>query len=251
MRPIFGIPRPAANHPVLRSLAILVLAPFWIQSLALHVLAANPQSTYSPITRSARRKPDELGVWHHFGATPAAPSPAPRSTGVWRHFGDGGNVPIPEPGLSPRARGVNRMHDLELEMLEMVNRDRVDPANAAETNGRANPLQWNDGLAAVARAHSIDMLSQGYFAHQDGQGRNVSERVRASGMEWQSVGENIAIYNTVASAEAAFMNEPRFTQNHRANILNVSFTELGIGIVQATNGSFYITQDFYTPLGSR
>jgi uncharacterized protein YkwD len=133
-------------------------------------------------------------------------------------------------------------------MYELINRDRADPANTPETNGRALPLRWDDRLSAVARAHSLDMLNQGYFAHEDGQGRNVAKRVEAAGMAWQSVGENIAIYGNVASAEAAFMNEPRFTRNHRANILSTSFTEVGIGIVQAPNGSLYITQDFYTSL---
>jgi len=134
---------------------------------------------------------------------------------------------------------------MEQQMLELINRDRADPENMAETYGRALALQWNESLAAVARAHSLDMLNQGYFAHEDGMGRNVANRVEAAGMEWQSVGENIALYNSVASAEAAFMNEPRFTKNHRANILNSGFTEVGIGIVQAPNGSLYITQDFY------
>ena len=45
-------------------------------------------------------------------------------------------------------------------------------------------------------------------------------------------------------AEAAFMNEPRFQHNHRANILNANYTDVGIGIVQGANGSLYITQDF-------
>jgi uncharacterized protein YkwD len=139
---------------------------------------------------------------------------------------------------------------MEQQMLELLNRDRADSANMSETGGRALPLQWDEGLAAVARTHSLDMLNQGYFSHQDGQGRTVAQRVEAAGMEWQSVGENIAIYNSVANAEAAFMNEPRFTQNHRANILNARFTEVGIGIVQAPDGSFYITQDFYSPLSN-
>jgi uncharacterized protein YkwD len=58
------------------------------------------------------------------------------------------------------------------------------------------------------------------------------------------LGENIAIYGTVLGAEAAFMNEPRFQHNHRANILNANYTDVGIGIVQGANGSIYITQDF-------
>jgi uncharacterized protein YkwD len=145
--------------------------------------------------------------------------------------------------------GFNRTQEMEQLMVELVNRERADPGNTSETNGRARPLRWNDTLAAVARAHSLDMLNQGYFSHQDPLGRSVAKRVEAAGMEWQAVGENIAIYGSVAGAEEAFMNEPRFTKNHRANILDPDFTEVGIGIVQAPNGSLYITQDFYTSLG--
>ncbi|MDR3675119.1 MAG: CAP domain-containing protein [Acidobacteriota bacterium] len=135
---------------------------------------------------------------------------------------------------------------MEQLMYELVNRDRADPANRAETNGRALPLRWNERLAAVARAHSLDMMNQGYFAHQDPQGRSVATRVEAAGMAWQAVGENIAVYDSVHGAQTAFMNEPRFTKNHRANILSSGFTEVGIGIVQAPDGSLFITQDFYT-----
>jgi uncharacterized protein YkwD len=143
---------------------------------------------------------------------------------------------------------MNRAHALEQLMVELVNRDRGDPANAPETNGRAFPLRWNERLAAVARAHSLDMLNEGYFAHQDPQGRSVADRVEAAGMEWQAVGENIAIFGNVAGAEVAFMNEPRFSKNHRANILNPDFTDVGIGVVAGPDGRLYITQDFYTPL---
>jgi uncharacterized protein YkwD len=135
---------------------------------------------------------------------------------------------------------------MEQWMWELVNHDRADPANMPETNGRALPLRWNDRLAAVARAHSLDMLNQGYFGHVDPQGRSVAGRVEAAGMRWQSVGENIAIYNNVARAEAAFMNEPRFRQNHRGNILSAELTDVGIGIVQGPDGRVYITQDFYS-----
>jgi uncharacterized protein YkwD len=140
------------------------------------------------------------------------------------------------------------MRDQELEqiMLDLVNRDRANPQNTAETSGRAFPLRWNERLADVAREHSLDMLNQGYFAHVDPKGRSVAGRIEAAGMQWQEVGENIAIYTAVDHAEAAFMNEPKFAKNHRANILNPRFSDIGIGIVTGPNGMLYITQDFYT-----
>jgi uncharacterized protein YkwD len=136
------------------------------------------------------------------------------------------------------------MADLERQMWALVNQDRLDPDTAAETGGRAQPLRWNENLAAVARAHSRDMLEQGYFDHVDPEGRNVSTRVDAAGIPWRAAGENIAIYGTILGAEGAFMNEPRFQHNHRFNILNPNFTDVGIGIVQGANGSLYVTQDF-------
>ena len=47
-------------------------------------------------------------------------------------------------------------------------------------------------------------------------------------------------------AQTAFMSEPRFQKNHRGNILNAMYTEVGIGIAQGPDGSLYITQDFVT-----
>jgi uncharacterized protein YkwD len=140
--------------------------------------------------------------------------------------------------------GANRMADLERQMWALVNHERLDPETSVETGGRALPLRWNENLAAVARAHSRDMLEQGFFDHVDPDGRTLSTRLSEGGIPWQAAGENIAIYTTVPGAEAAFMNEPRFQRNHRANILNANYTDVGIGIVKGPDGRLYITQDF-------
>lgn len=213
------------------------------------------QSTASPSTPWSNPGPtaqphNEMGVWHHFGEGQSKAAPAPSQSGGWHHFGETQN-PLPRPVPAWRSYGLSRTQEMERQMFEMVNRDRADPANISETHGRAYRLQWNDQLAAVARAHSLDMMRQGYFDHQDPQGRNVAGRIDAAGIAWQAVGENIAIAGSVPSAQAAFMNEPKFTENHRANILNTTFTEVGIGIVQGADGRLYITQDFCTPPASR
>lgn len=195
---------------------------------------------------SPKKQTRQTGVWRHFGDNVATTSTAVPSVG-WHHFGEA-VAPAPGPhefALSPKSISSS-IEGLEREMYELVNRDRSDPANQAETGGQALALRWNDQLSDVAWAHSLDMMSHGYFGHVDPQGRSVANRVEAAGMEWRAVGENIAIYDSVESAEAAFMNEPRFRKNHRANILSSNYTDVGIGIVQAPGGRFYITQDFYT-----
>jgi uncharacterized protein YkwD len=228
-------------------LAVVALIFAWAADSRRPALAAAPVPDSGKSSTSSPQRANQLGVWRHFGdGTPKPSAPAPRY-GVWRHFGPVVNPPSsPPPVPAERTATLSATQRLEQQMLELVNADRADPANAAETHGRAQPLRWNERLAAVARAHSLDMLNQGYFAHEDPEGRSVSNRVEAAGLEWQAVGENIALSGSMASAQSAFMNEPRFTKNHRANILNPSYTEIGIGIVQAPNGQLYITQDFYT-----
>jgi len=227
------------------SAGIMALSLVWAQAPGPPPPGASSQSAPPAAAQPSDQKPGESRGWRRFGQSPGAPAARPRQSDAGSRPGEGGIAP-PYSHQIPTWRNLGSNHPLGLEqqMYALVNRDRTDPANSAETKGRALPLRWNDRLAAVARAHSLEMLNQGYFSHQDRQGGSVATRVEAAGIKWQAVGENIAIYGGVVRAEAAFMSEPRFNQNHRANILNPSFTDVGIGIVQAPNGSLYITQDF-------
>jgi uncharacterized protein YkwD len=129
-------------------------------------------------------------------------------------------------------------------MWQLINRDRLDGTCAEETKGRARPLQWDARLAAVARAHSEEMARNHFFAHTGVDGSEPSMRVSRAGIQWQATGENIAKVDTVAGAEAAFMNEPKFQPNHRGNILNPDYTHVGVGVAKGANGMLYVTQEF-------
>jgi uncharacterized protein YkwD len=142
------------------------------------------------------------------------------------------------------ANSLDRTRQLELQMWALINRDRANQAYSDETMGRARALQWDEKLAAVARAHSEEMARDGFFSHEGSDGSSPARRVSMAGIKWLSTGENIANCRGVGEAESMFMNEPRFQQNHRWNILNANYTHVGIGIVRAPDGSIYITQDF-------
>jgi uncharacterized protein YkwD len=136
------------------------------------------------------------------------------------------------------------LHDLEIQMWRMVNRDRTSPQVAQETKGRAYPLTWDSRLAAVARAHSEQMAATGSFSHIEADGSSPMMRVSNAGIRWRAVGENIAKAADPAQAEALFMEEPKFSQNHRGTILNPAYNHIGIGMARAADGSLYITQEF-------
>lgn len=146
--------------------------------------------------------------------------------------------------ILPVANYRPRTDQLELQMLDLVNHDRIDPSAAEETKGRAHPLNWDGRLAAIARLHSEEMAREGFFGHEGMDGSQPSNRVSRAGIQWRSTGENIAKCRDVAEAEELFMDEPRFRQNHRGNILNPEYTHVGIGIARGPDGTLYITQEF-------
>jgi uncharacterized protein YkwD len=143
-----------------------------------------------------------------------------------------------------RASFPYRTGQLELQMWELINRDRAHQSYSSETRRRAPALQWDDRLAAVARMHSEEMARNGYFSHEGADGSSPARRVSMAGIKWASTGENIANCRGVSEAESLFMNEPKFQQNHRWNILNVNYTHVGVGIARGLDGSLYVTQEF-------
>lgn len=123
----------------------------------------------------------------------------------------------------------------EQQVLALTNTQRIAAGCPA--------LVWNDTLAAVARAHSADMAAKNYFDHNNQAGLTPAQRVLAAGYSYTITAENIAAGQATAQdVMTSWMNSP----GHKANIVNCSLRELGVGF--ATGGSYgtYWTQDFGT-----
>jgi uncharacterized protein YkwD len=116
---------------------------------------------------------------------------------------------------------------------------RVRAAMLAEVNARrrkagAPALRLSPALDKAAQGHAEDMLAHGYFAHQSPSGNSpstsVRERAHEAGFDWRAIGENIAEGQfSVAQVMEGWMNSPE----HRRNILDPAYTELGTGLVTA------------------
>ncbi|MCP6429200.1 CAP domain-containing protein, partial [Klebsiella pneumoniae] len=85
----------------------------------------------------------------------------------------------------------------------------------------------------LARNYAQDMLNRNYFSHYSPEGQSPFDRMKQAGITYSAAGENIAINRTVQQAEAAFMN----SSGHRANILNSTYTKVGIGIAFDKSGN--------------
>ena len=122
--------------------------------------------------------------------------------------------------------------DLEAQMLEMVNRERVAAG--------LRPLAPDPALTEVARAHSADMFARGYFAHVTPEGLTPFDRMTRAHVSFRIAGENLALAPTLQLAHTGLMNSP----GHRANILRPDFGRVGIGIMDGGFRGIMVSQEF-------
>lgn len=118
----------------------------------------------------------------------------------------------------------------EKEVVRLVNDIRVQ-------NG-LKPLTEDWELSRVARIKSQDMKDNNYFSHTSPIYGTPFQMIRNFGISYRSAGENIARGQATPQAVVnAWMN----SSGHRANILNPSYTRIGVGYV--ANGKYW-TQMF-------
>lgn len=118
----------------------------------------------------------------------------------------------------------------ENEVVELVNGIRIQKG--------LKPLTANWELSRVARYKSQDMVDNRYFSHTSPTYGSPFQMIRAFGLSFKTAGENIAYgQRTPQAVVNAWMN----SSGHRANILNASYTQIGVGYV--ANGHYW-TQMF-------
>src|SRR4029453_6114805 len=87
------------------------------------------------------------------------------------------------------------------------------------------------------------MANGNYFSHLSLDGRDLVDRITATGYQGLIFGENIAAgYTTPADVIAAWLGSP----GHRANLLGAKYRELGIGHAYIASSKYghYWGQDF-------
>jgi uncharacterized protein YkwD len=95
-------------------------------------------------------------------------------------------------------------------------------------------LKLNKKLSRAARRHARDMARRNYFSHDTLGGGTFVDRIRREGYlkgahTWL-VGENLGWGSHGYSRPSSIMRMWMNSAGHRANILNASFREIGIGL---------------------
>jgi len=184
--------------------------------------------------RGSRRRHKHRPAAHHTSA-PQGSAPAP----------------VPVDGacagseLRPTAEDLDAVRTAT---LCLVNRERLAHGEGA--------LKPNGDLQAAAQGHSEDMWAGDYFEHDGRHGDTPLSRMRAAGYIFSThvgyaVGENIAWATLWMATPKAIVAGWMASPGHRANILDATFQDTGVGVsphglaslARGQAGAIY-TQDF-------
>jgi hypothetical protein len=110
----------------------------------------------------------------------------------------------------------------------------VSSTNQERAQRAESSLHVTGDLVAVARRHSEAMAAQARLYHNPNVGNEVAR--------WQLLGENVGTGPGAGAVEQAFMA----SAEHRANILNPAFTEIGVSVVWVGN-RLWVTVLFREP----
>ncbi|MFG2077677.1 CAP domain-containing protein [Nonomuraea maritima] len=192
-------------------------------------LPCEPGTYYAVATdyrgRTARSKAVRLTC-----ATPA-PTPTPTST------------PTPAPS-EPRPARTTKAPEKRAPVSSVgtaVENEVVRLTNAERAKGGCGPLKHDARLREAAIGHSTDMAENDYFDHTSQDGRDMTDRIDATGFSGSAWAENIAMGQpTAAAVVKAWMD----SDGHRENIMNCDYTLIGVGAAKNAEGQIYWTQDF-------
>ena len=138
------------------------------------------------------------------------------------HPGDTVYITIPDSSVK----------SLEEQILILVNKERLQRG--------LSPVVLNWQISRVARTKSEDMRDNDYFSHNSPTHGSPFDMLRKFNIAFRSAGENIAKgQQTAEEVMQAWMN----SEDHRKNILNDDFREIGVGYAEGGGTTFW-TQIF-------
>ncbi|MEU4466323.1 CAP domain-containing protein [Streptomyces sp. NPDC024017] len=199
--------------------------------------SASPSTTASssPSAKPKQKRKQSASPTHRARKTAVPASKAPAGTAA---KSSGGGSASGSGGIRPGGTGSDSGSGsqsgggTEAQVLALVNKERAA--------GGCSPVTANDRLTRAADDYSDVMASSGVMSHTGPDGSTMTTRVEAAGYQWSTLGENIARGQAdAASVMKSWMNSP----GHRANILNCSFKELGVGVHFGDGGPWW-TQNF-------
>lgn len=115
----------------------------------------------------------------------------------------------------------------------------IDLVNAYRAQYGLSALSYDEAAAKAAQVRAFELTQ--LFSHTRPNGTRCFTALDEAGANYRGAGENIAMGQSTAQQ---VMNDWMNSEGHRANILNESFTRIGVGLYVDGNGRCYWAQEF-------
>ncbi len=108
----------------------------------------------------------------------------------------------------------------------------LQATNASRAASSQSALSLDPQLTAAAQAKANDLIAKNYWAHNSPDGKTPWDFITASGYQYQTAGENLAYgFSDAGATENGWMN----SAEHKANILNAGYTQVGFATASSPN----------------
>jgi len=132
-------------------------------------------------------------------------------------------------GLVINTTWTNRQHVLGASS-DFSQQTLLSVTNVARVQHNEVPLQVNDQLTVAAENKAADMANRNYWSHTSPSGQTPWSFITAAGYDYALAGENLAYgFNDAAATVNGWLGSPE----HRANVLNANYQDVGFGVASS------------------
>jgi len=126
---------------------------------------------------------------------------------------------------------------LEAQVVEAMNAQRAAGTDCASgAKEVAPPVAMDAALQVAARCHTMDMVTNNFFAHSGSNNSRFNERINDAGFEGSARFENIAVgQRTAESVVQSWMGSE---SGHCDAIMSPDVTHVGIGFMDGGNADW-------------
>lgn len=134
-------------------------------------------------------------------------------------------------GLAVNSLWSSRAHVLGA-ATNLTTRQLLQNTNTQRVRYDEPAVADNPALDNAAQIKANDMVRRNYWSHSAPDGTTPWSFIKASGYSYQAAGENLAYgFMNAQAIVTGWMNSPE----HRANVLNSNYQDIGFGIATAQN----------------
>jgi uncharacterized protein YkwD len=121
---------------------------------------------------------------------------------------------------------------LSPELLRLVNGERAKAG--------LSPLEYNGNLAHLAQSYGEEIAATRFLSHLNRNGKTPADRAKEQKINFNYLGENLAIAGDVPAAHQALMN----STSHRDNILSPVFRRVGLAVFHVSPNGVLVIEEY-------